>query len=116
MNYTNIDINGKSYGLRFGMNAVRDMDGVDLNDSIKASAKLILASHRNYCEVKESEPELVFSDVYDWVESGFLKQEQTVIDIVQDVWQKFNDLLAPVLNADKKKPVGKRSKKSPTVS
>ena len=112
MNYTTIVINQKEYGLRFGMNAVLDMDGVDLTNNIKASAKLIVASHRNYCEVKDVKPEIEFSEVYDWIEDSFFKGNQEVINTLSSVWETFNNLLAPMVEADnKKKQHVKRSKK-----
>ena len=113
MNYTTIQINDKEYGLRFGMNAVLDMDGVDLTNNIKASAKLIVASHRNYCEVKDVKPEIEFSEVYDWIEDSYFKGNQEVINTLTGIWESFNNLLAPMVEAanDKKKQPVKRSKK-----
>lgn len=116
MNYTRITINGKDVGLRFGMMALKEMEGVDISDTVKSTAKLLFGSHKNWCEVKEEQPCISYGECYDFVETSFMSQDQSASEELADIWTKFNDSLAPLVEGDKKKQTGKRSKKSPSVS
>lgn len=113
MNYTTIVINGKEYGLRFGMACVLDMDGVEFKDTILYTSKLIISGHRNFCIVKEIEPALKLEDVYNYVESiAYSQDDNEDVKQVKRIMDMFADTLKPLTGTDKKKQAVKKSKNS----
>jgi hypothetical protein len=76
MNYTTIEIDGKTIGLKFGMASFRYLqnkfkDGVSYNDNDLNEigiAHIIYSGYYNNCIIKDIIPELTFETFVDFIE------------------------------------------------
>jgi hypothetical protein len=94
MNYTKIEIEGKTIGLKFGMASFRYLqdkmaDGISFNDGIINEigiAQILYSGYYNNCLIKEEIPSFTFEYFVDYIENNinnesFLNDIKKVIEI-----------------------------------
>jgi hypothetical protein len=97
MNYTTIEIEGKTIGLKFGMASFRYLqnrfiDGVSFNGNTLTEigfAQIIYSGYYNNCIIKDVIPEYNFEFFVDFVENN-LKNDDIInqINKVIDLWSE----------------------------
>lgn len=116
MNYTQITINGKLVGLKFGMyctqlfyEVIESGKKVMIGDTVNelGITYLLWFGYLNNCEVKQVDPSLTFEDFYNVVEESASGNEE--ITKALDCWSNSQPVQKAVEEA-KKKSSGKKSK------
>ena len=106
MNYTTIEIEGKTIGLKFGVASFRYLqnkfvDGISFSSNTLTEigfAQIIYSGYYNNCIIKDVQPEYTFEFFVDFVENNLTNNEIIKqINNVIEVWTK-NDIIKNTQN------------------
>jgi hypothetical protein len=97
MNYTKIDIDGKTIGIKFGMASFRYLqnkmvEGISFDNNTLNEigiANILYSGYYNNCLIKQEIPSLTFETFVDYVENNltntfFLEEIRKIIDMWAD--------------------------------
>ena len=99
--YCEITVGGKKVGLKFNMYAIELFSEIKgRSTTIKNLTTIVYAGMLGNCYAKQTEPELSFEDISDWVDEQMINQDETgELATVSECFQASNVLKATIEKA-----------------